>query len=35
MRRVNLVRSLLLGVALSLVSTAVAFADAGAGPFPK
>jgi hypothetical protein len=34
-RRLSIVSSLLLGVALSLASTAIALADGARGPFPK
>ena len=34
-RRVSVARSVLLGIALSLATSAVALADAGHGPFPK
>ena len=34
-RRLTLARSLLLGIALSLASTAIALADGPRAPFPK
>ena len=34
-RRLSIVSSLLLGIALSLASTAIALADGGIGPYPR
>lgn len=34
-RRLSTASSLLLGIALSLMSTAIALADGGIGPYPR
>jgi hypothetical protein len=34
-RRLSIASSLLLGIALSLASTAIALADGGIGPYPR
>ncbi len=34
-RRLSILSSLLLGIALSLASTAIALADGGIGPYPR